>query len=57
MIKTFSTDEAELITGLKRATLASYARRKLVRGALVGRRWRLDAESIEALLRNGTPRR
>ena len=53
MIRTFSTIEAEAITGLKRETLAGYARRKLVRGSLVGRRWRLFADSVEALVQNG----
>jgi hypothetical protein len=54
MIKTLSTVEAEAITGLKRETLAGYARRKLVRGSLVGRRWRLFADSLEELVRNGS---
>ncbi len=54
MIKTYSTADGQTISGLKPATLAKYARLGLVRGARVGRRWRLDAADLEALVRRGT---
>lgn len=40
---------------VSRATVADYARRGWIRGQRVGRGWRIEADSVQQLLRCGPP--
>lgn len=54
MIATLSRSDVATATGLTPPTVSKYIKRRWIRAVLVGRRWRVDAASVEHLLRHGS---
>lgn len=48
--------EAAATLGVTPPTITAWIHRRWLRGVLIGRRWHVTAESIERVLRLGTPR-
>ena len=52
-----TTDQAALQIQVTQPTVADYLRRGWLRGRKIGRAWRIEAASVERLLRCGPPAR
>lgn len=48
-------NEAAEMLGVKPPTITAWIRRRWLKGVLIGRRWHVSVESIEHVLRHGTP--
>lgn len=55
MRSTKLSHEAAAILGVTPTTIAVWIRRRWLSGVLIGRKWHVTAESIERVLRQGTP--